>query len=167
MMYTTAEFAGKRHKSDCWRDRNDCSVIAVAIVCGVRYAKAWYALRKVGRKYRSGVSVYMIQEALEILGFEFKDRYLHAIGATMFDVVPNIDGNALLVSQTHVTAITNNVLHDDPHIILDSRYALCIEVWRKGDVKETSSTVVTPNINEGSIISSDDGISCKQWWHTA
>jgi hypothetical protein len=56
-------------RSESYRlgERNDCSVVAVAAVCGVSYADAHAALAKRGRKHKRGVYNSIIIDA--VLGF--------------------------------------------------------------------------------------------------
>lgn len=56
-METSIEFADMQHTSACWREKNDCSVKALAIALGIRYADAWYTTRRCGRKYRKGMPI--------------------------------------------------------------------------------------------------------------
>ncbi len=54
-------------------DFNDCSVKALAIVCGVSYGEAYEALRKKGRKTNRGVTFWEIEYAARTLGFKLKE----------------------------------------------------------------------------------------------
>lgn len=51
---------------------NDCGVKAVALVCGVPYAEAYFKLKRLGRRDRKGTPWAMIRQAINDFGFEIK-----------------------------------------------------------------------------------------------
>ena len=53
---------------------SDCSVQAVAIVCGVTYAEAHAACKALGRKDGKGMSTHLIERAVEALGCKVECR---------------------------------------------------------------------------------------------
>jgi hypothetical protein len=65
-------------KDTVWKDsekfgeKNDCSVKAVALATGIKYAKVHYAFRKQGRKEGRGTHFYQQFAVLRELGFELK-----------------------------------------------------------------------------------------------
>ena len=55
-------------------ENNDCSVQAIAIVCGVTYAEAHEACKAEGREDGDGMRCYDIDSAIESLGFKVARR---------------------------------------------------------------------------------------------
>ena len=65
---TTADFRNLMSEQIKHGETNDCSVKAVAVVCGVSYAVAHEALRVAGRKNRKGAYTGQIHNAMAALG---------------------------------------------------------------------------------------------------
>ena len=61
-----------RMTSDAYGEVNDCSVIALAIGCGVDYETAHQALEKLGRKDGRGVNLLTIEAAASALGYDLE-----------------------------------------------------------------------------------------------
>lgn len=111
-------------------DKNNCTVIAVAIVAGLSYAEASVLLAKHGRKFGKGFAPEKYCEALESIGFEvvkiktnfFLDQYSELHKSILKNVTthhpdrfPHIwkDGKVyLLVQKTHVSAVVDGVVID-------------------------------------------------------
>jgi hypothetical protein len=110
-------------------ETNDCSVKAVAAVCGVDYLVAHEAMRKQGRKNRKGAMTWDIKQAVSSLGFvtqkipsnEFIGRYpgnhkkLKSVTSHHPDRFNKVwaDGNTYLVfTARHVLAVVNGINHD-------------------------------------------------------
>ena len=65
-------FVNAKEQSVGFSETNDCSVIALAIVTGKTYAECHAALKVLGRKERNGTTRFCIENAVELLGFEFE-----------------------------------------------------------------------------------------------
>lgn len=53
-------------------ETRDCSVVAVAAVCGVSYEVAHATLKQLGRKDQKGTTISLICNALRALGFQYE-----------------------------------------------------------------------------------------------
>lgn len=112
-------------------ETNDCAVIAVAIACGVPYAKALETLRSIGRKPRRGASDTKIVQALRLLGKRtmvmdkisiIRSHYPGIHGKVLKSITthhparfPKVwkDGNTYLFHTTnHVLTVINGVTQD-------------------------------------------------------
>lgn len=109
-------------------EAKDCSVTAVAIVCGVSYDVAHVALAAQGRKDRHGLAMFQINAACHSLGFkverirgsEFIDRYpaRHLVlkhvtthHPERFPEAFEDEGPLLLYTSNHVAAFRDGVVH--------------------------------------------------------
>lgn len=127
----TEEYTIMRSASNAFDERNDCTVVASAIACGVTYAEAHKALEKFGRKKGKGVSIMKMVTAIkEELGFfvklvpasEFISRYPKGHRDVLKHVTTHhperfndvwADGNTYIFFTTdHVAAVVNGVNHD-------------------------------------------------------
>ncbi len=52
-------------------ERNDCSVVAVSLVCGVSYAEAHLILKKLGRRNRCSTDIKIIMQAVAEFGCSY------------------------------------------------------------------------------------------------
>src|SRR5262245_49498871 len=68
LLSMTTLYTEHRSSSRDMNERNDCAVVAVAIVCGVDYKVAHAALAAEGRKPRRGTYNAMTQSAIKKLG---------------------------------------------------------------------------------------------------
>lgn len=110
-------------------ENKDCSVRAVAVVCGLSYEAALAALAAVGREPGRGAPASRIREAIESLGFQLErvdlqERIAQYPGAhaNLKNVTthhparfPKVwaDGEAyLFYTDRHVAGVTNGVNHD-------------------------------------------------------
>ena len=69
-------------KDESWREDDDCSIVAIALVCGVSYEKANKVLRKNG-KIRWGADYLEIRKSVNALGYNcrviYPEYYLDSI----------------------------------------------------------------------------------------
>lgn len=92
-------------------DFNDCSVKALAIVCGVSYGEAYEALRKKGRKTNSGVYISQIIFAARELGFKL-ERIRNWKGKTTKTLDLPRTGRFLVGTVDHVLAVQFGLVKD-------------------------------------------------------
>lgn len=99
----------KRHKED-----NDCSVRAVAVVCGVSYRTARAALAREGRKPKGTATWGQIQQALQALGFDAWNVRPHFGGRTVRTVEQELPRGYrfILDMHAHVAAWNGHTLVD-------------------------------------------------------
>ena len=66
-----------------WRERNDCVIVALSLICNISYEKARDALMKNGKLKNEAPLDDIIKKAIEYLGFNFRhvhpDYYLNKI----------------------------------------------------------------------------------------
>lgn len=111
-------------------ERNDCSVKAVALVCGVEYEKARATLQELGRKTGKGVYHHTIHAAIKHLGKtstrvdvrNFIDKYPTAHRKALKSITTHhperfnsawADGKTYIAHCSgHCLAIINGVNHD-------------------------------------------------------
>ena len=91
------------HKSRCWWETDDCSVIALALALNIRYADAWYRCRKAGRKYRGGID---INDFIPLLG-----RTKTIWGHRTFEK-DHKKGTLILQTPGHVCAMQDGIVYD-------------------------------------------------------
>ncbi len=68
-------FLKMERRSDKWRERNDCTVKALAIATGKTYEQAHGALALRGRNFRKGTNMSTVWKAARDLGFTEKEVY--------------------------------------------------------------------------------------------
>lgn len=122
-------FKSLREESACLKENRDCTVVAVAVVCGVSYEEAHKAMKEAGRKEGHGATITQTQRAVRSLGFEtasashysFISRYpaAHRILKSVTSHHPErfnkvwADGNKyLMFTRSHVLAVENGRVHD-------------------------------------------------------
>ena len=126
----TAEFKALLNQTIANGEANDCSIKAVAIVCGVTYEQAKAALAAAGRKDRKGAYTHQIHAAVAALGKKVERANIQDIIAQYpkghRDVLKNItthhparfnkvwsNGKSYLAyNGSHVTAIVDGTNHD-------------------------------------------------------
>jgi len=69
-MSAKEKFHALKQTSASFKEKNDCSVIAIALVCGVEYEVAHDAMAEFNRKNGKGASTGAIIKAVEKLGFK-------------------------------------------------------------------------------------------------
>lgn len=128
-------------RSDRWRERNDCTVKALAIATGKTYEQAHGALALRGRNFRKGTTMDTVFLALSDLGFTEKEvfcRFLSeqhmnkhltashkekaakyrrsrwAKGKTMKSIKPHLPqrGVYLIETSTHLLCVRAGEIHD-------------------------------------------------------
>ncbi len=100
-------------KSNEYRENNDCSVKAVAITCDVSYTVAHKALAKCGRGLRKGVSVFTIQKAVSLLGYDMNvvEHTAKTISTVSRDRAVQ-DGYYMVLVRGHVASVVNGKVED-------------------------------------------------------
>lgn len=105
---TTETFLQLQSKTITHGDRNDCSVKAVALVCGVEYEVAQQALAAAGRNKCDGAYVHQIHNAIKQLG-----KSLTRVDVRHFiNQYPAAHRKALKSVTTHHPERFNNVWKD-------------------------------------------------------
>ena len=95
-----------------YKDKNNCSVVAVAVTTGVAYGAAFKALEKAGRVRGRGASTSQIVKALDYLGYKTR-TVLEDFKTvrTVTDRLPST-GNFLAYVPSHVLSIRNGRVID-------------------------------------------------------
>mgnify|MGYP003624225104 FL=1 len=95
-----------------YKDKNNCSVVAVAVTTGVAYGAAFKALEKVGRIRGDGASTSQIRKALDSLGYTTRtvEKDFKTV-KTVTDRLPST-GNFLAYTPNHVLSIRNGRVID-------------------------------------------------------
>lgn len=112
------------------KEKRDCSVVSLSVVCGVSYARAHKALADAGRKPQTSVSTKKILDAAKALGQKAERVSLKKIiglypaghrtalkhvtshHPERFNSVWADGCNYLMITTNHVLAITNGNVHD-------------------------------------------------------
>ena len=109
---------------DIYSERNDCSVIALAIALEYEYIDAWMMMHKQGRKKRAGSTVFDLQMALHQANVPFnviKRRLLRSIAERMgkkrmtvnlLQKSLNDKKTYMIVIRGHIFTMTNGEIHD-------------------------------------------------------
>lgn len=131
-------FLKMERRSDKWRERNDCTVKALAIATGKTYEQAHGALALRGRNFRKGVNLSMVWKAARDLGFTEKEVYCRhfserdhayppdkekakkmrrtrwAKGKTMKSIKPHLPkrGAYLISTSSHILCVRAGEVHD-------------------------------------------------------
>lgn len=131
-------FQKMERRSNRWRERNDCTVKALAIATGKTYEQAHGALALRGRNYRKGTTMSTVFRALDDLGFTQKEIYRRdfadrdhlyppdkerakkmrrtrwAKGRTMKSIQPHLPqrGVFLISTSSHVLCVRAGEVHD-------------------------------------------------------
>ena len=95
-----------------YKDKNNCSVVAVAVATGVGYGAAFKALEKKGRIRGRGASTSQIINALDLLGYKVRtvEKDFKTV-KTVTDRLPST-GNFLAYTPSHVLSIRNGRVID-------------------------------------------------------
>ena len=110
-MNTSLVYSDLERKSRAWRERGDCAVKAIAIALDICYAEAWYACRKAGRQYQSGMIMLQIRSA-----FESKKKELvpiNFIGDLGSFMQQHPKGVFVFEIPGHIMVYKNGVFHDN------------------------------------------------------
>lgn len=98
-----------------YKDNNFCSVVAVATVTGLSFARAHKKMTKRGRKNGRGTHLLNIYEVIRNQGFKVNDIYDGFFGRplTLNKAVQMYDkGIYLLVTKKHITAMVDGDVND-------------------------------------------------------
>tara|TARA_R110000803_G_scaffold126004_1_gene193482 strand:+ start:282 stop:674 length:393 start_codon:yes stop_codon:yes gene_type:complete len=95
-----------------YKDKNNCSVVAVAVSTGVAYGAAFKALEKAGRVRKRGATTGQIRKALDYLGYTTRtvEKDFKTV-RTVTDRLPST-GNFLAYTPSHVLSIRNGRVMD-------------------------------------------------------
>ena len=107
-------------------ERNDCSVIAVALTCNVPYEYAHEALREAGRRDRGTVPNWVILQAINSIGGTIGKSYIFELeknsdGRKTGEVV-NPDGQVVRYIVNHAVTCRTIEKYADP----DKRYLVFV-----------------------------------------
>lgn len=80
------EFHRKNAASEVMGETSDCTVIAVALACGVKYEDAHEALRLSGRKERKGATTFAMLKAIMRLGFKYTFIEMQTLGEVKYNI---------------------------------------------------------------------------------
>lgn len=97
------------------KEKNDCGVMALAIACGVSYAKAHTALKKQGRKNRSGTWPGQMKRAALSLGYQLIEIEVttKTIGRLPYDLSQSKQfGRFIVKTSSHFAAIIDGKVED-------------------------------------------------------
>lgn len=95
------------------REKNDCSVKAVSILCDVPYKVAHKALQRAGRKTGRGVTEFAIEWAISMLGFTTDLVRVDALTVTTLEHDPEVQkGYYLAIVRGHIASIVNGRVED-------------------------------------------------------
>lgn len=126
----TGEFNQLVASSNAMGEKNDCSVKAVALACGVDYEVAHRAMAARGRENGRGAYTYDIRHAVASLGYDSQrvriEDFISQYPKGHRDVLRNVtthhparfnkvwaDGNTyMMFTQHHVLTIINGTNHD-------------------------------------------------------
>ena len=99
-----------------YREKNDCTVKAIALACGVSYGKAHRTLAKLGRQRGRGVTMATIAEALKRLGVTvnlYEALNHDAIDLTIKRFAREYrEGNYIICTRAHAIAVREGELID-------------------------------------------------------
>ena len=97
-----------------FRDENFCTVVAVATVTGLSFARARRKMEKIGRVHRKGAYPNQYRTVIRRQGYETKPCYGILIGRTVNNVVGNLPekGTFLIRTARHVLAVVDGVIND-------------------------------------------------------
>jgi hypothetical protein len=95
------------------RERNDCAVKAVSILCDVPYKVAHKALQNEGRKNRGGSAEFWIRCAINALGFKIEAVQVSALTiATIESDIAVQKGFYFVMVRGHIASIVNGRVED-------------------------------------------------------
>lgn len=96
-------------------ETNDCSVMALALGCGVSYAKAHEAMKKQGRKNRDGAWGWQVEYAARTIGYELVRVKTPAktVAKLPYELTQaGMYGRFLVKTTTHFLAIVDGKVED-------------------------------------------------------
>lgn len=96
-----------------YNDKGHCSVVTVAVACGVAYGRALKEMTAAGRKHRQGASIIQIHHAINKLGYSLKVVRLGKNGtvSTLTNKLPN-KGTYIAFVKGHVLTVRDGVVID-------------------------------------------------------
>ena len=95
-------------------ERNDCTVMALAVTTGLEYDRVHAALAAEGRKPRRGTSIFNMQRAAESLGFEMKQTSEFSARTVRTAARDRRlqSGRFILNTSGHVAGLVDGKVHD-------------------------------------------------------
>lgn len=103
--------------AEAYREKNDCTVKAIAAACGVSYGKAHRTLAKLGRQRGRGASLMMIHRAVDAVMGTATD-YHHTYKGSDIGLTLNRfrkahpTGSYIICSRGHAMAVVEGELID-------------------------------------------------------
>lgn len=97
-----------------YKDTNFCSVVAVSVAANVGFGKAYHMLRREGRKHGKGVQKFMIDAAMDKLGFKLfmmLQGYEGKQARTIARELPQ-QGTFIVYFRGHAAAVRNGQMVD-------------------------------------------------------
>lgn len=107
-MYTTL-----KESSEFYKEANDCTVKALAVVTDLPYAKAWNLMAQQGRRSRKGATMTMVLKALKNAGFDAQDVSQCITEKTVKGIEQRrLKDCYLVTTASHVLAIKHGLVQD-------------------------------------------------------
>ncbi len=102
-----------KESSNFYKETNDCSVKALAVVADLPYAKAWNLLAQQGRRPRKGVTMPAFFNALKNAGFEAQDVSSFITERTVRGLQQlRLKECYIVTTASHVLAIKHGLVQD-------------------------------------------------------
>jgi hypothetical protein len=121
------EYQEIRKASSAMNEQNDCSVVAIAIACGVSYEVAHAALKKAGRIDRHGTYRWHSKAAIESLGFKVR-AWNYQEKRAMISRYPGVHSKLQSITTHHMRRFPQAWADCHPNLIVaSSRHMLAIK----------------------------------------
>lgn len=106
-------------KSCSRREKNDCAIIALAIVTGNNYNVVKSVLQSKGRKPNQGTELFRVTAALKQLGYDFFEirDHRHHYGKSLIDTMPFSYQKTLLTMSRHFIPHQKYLVVTTKHIV--------------------------------------------------
>jgi len=100
-----------------YKDTNFCSVVAVATVTGMSFARAYKKMAKNGnRKLRCGANIFDMFKVIESHGYKVRDigyQNVYGRSMTLSEAAKLYDkGTYLISTRQHITAVVDGDIND-------------------------------------------------------
>lgn len=130
-------------RSNLWRERNDCTVKALAIATGKTYEQAHGAMALRGRNFRKGATMSVVFLALSDLGFTKKEVFNRNLADAERDYISAADKEKAAKYRRSRWAKGKTIKAIKPHLpkrgafLIETRtHLLCV---RAGEVHDWTS----------------------------
>lgn len=119
-LFSDVRYKSVKADSRARKETKDCSVISMAIVLGIPYAKSHEAFAKCGRLYRAGTSAIRVNGVLYHFGvkyrrynkFEVQEMSNSLLTFKTIPVILKPKGKYLLISKKHSAAVIDRKVVD-------------------------------------------------------